>query len=188
MATSGKSTSVVGYNLQTEVHTRHHLIVAHEITNAGHDRAALSMMAEQAREATGSESFSVVADRGYFSGVEILACEQAGTTPFVPKPMTSSSKAEGRFGKQDFIYIAADDEYQCPAGQRAIKHFSTVEDDLELDAYWSSACPSCSTRVYCSVFFSWLTIVQLCPGTEPPPHVQPCHRSLHLVYSLRHSS
>ncbi|MEI0709756.1 IS5/IS1182 family transposase, partial [Pseudomonas aeruginosa] len=69
-----------------------------EVTNVGHDRAALATMAEQAREATGSERLSIVADRGYFSGVEILACEQAGITPFVPKPMTSSSKAEGRFG------------------------------------------------------------------------------------------
>ncbi len=135
MATSGKGTGVVGYNVQTAVDTRHHLIVAHEVTNVGHDRAALALMAEQAREASGSEILSVVADRGYFSGVEILACEQAGVTPFVPKPLTSSSKAEGRFGKQDFVYIAAADEYQCPAGQRAIKRFSTVEDGLELDAY-----------------------------------------------------
>lgn len=150
MATSGKGTGVVGYNVQTAVDTRHHLIVAHEVTNVGHDRAALAMMAEQAREATGSEHLNVVADRGYFSGVKILACEQAGITPFVPKPMTSSSKAEGRFGKQDFVYIAADDEYQCPAGQRAIKRFSTVEDGLELDAYWSSACPSCPIRSSCT--------------------------------------
>lgn len=67
MATSGKGTGVVGYNVQTEVDTRHHLIVAHEVTNVGHDRAALATMAEQAREATGSERLSVVADRGYFS-------------------------------------------------------------------------------------------------------------------------
>ncbi|HCF6146667.1 IS1182 family transposase [Pseudomonas citronellolis] len=150
MATSGKGTGVVGYNVQTAVDTQHHLIVAHEVTNVGHDRAALATMAGQAREATGSERLSVIADRGYFSGVEILACEQAGITPFVPKPLTSSSKAEGRFGKQDFIYIAADDEYQCPAGHRAIKRFSTVEDGLELDAYWSSACPSCSIRGRCT--------------------------------------
>lgn len=123
MTTSGKDTGVVGYNVQTAVDTWHHLIVAHEVTNVGHDRTALAMMAEQAREATGAEGVSVVADRGYFSGVEILACEQAGITPFVPKPMTSSSKAEGRFCKQDCVYIAAADEYQCPACQHAMKHF-----------------------------------------------------------------
>lgn len=150
MATSGKGTGIVGYNVQTAVDTRHHLIVSHEVTNVGHDRAALATMAEQAREATGSERLSVVADRGYFSWVEILACEEAGIPPFEPKPMTSSSKAEGRFGKQDFIYMAADDEYRCPAGQRAIKRFSTVEDALGLDAYWSSASPSCSIRSSCT--------------------------------------
>lgn len=150
MATSGKGTGTVGYNVQTAVDTRHHLIVAHEVTNVGHDRTALATMAEQAREATGAESLTVIADRGYFSGLEILACEQAGITPFVPKPMTSSSKAEGRFGKQDFVYLPADDEYRCPAGQRAIKRFSTVEDGLELNAYWSSACPRCPIRSNCT--------------------------------------
>ncbi|MGV8202755.1 transposase, partial [Pseudomonas aeruginosa] len=79
----------VGYNVQTAVDTRHHLIIAHEVTNVGHDRTALATMAEQAREATGSECLTVVADRGYYSGLEILACEQAGITPFIPKPMTS---------------------------------------------------------------------------------------------------
>ncbi|HCL3245895.1 TPA: IS1182 family transposase [Pseudomonas aeruginosa] len=150
MATSGKGTGTVGYNVQTAVDTRHHLIIAHEVTNVGHDRTALATMAEQAREATGSECLTVVADRGYYSGLEILACEQAGITPFIPKPMTSSSKAEGRFGKQDFVYLPADDEYRCPAGQRAIKRFSTVEDGLELDAYWSSACPRCPIRSNCT--------------------------------------
>jgi len=150
MATSGKGTGTVGYNVQTAVDTQHHLIVAHEVTNVGHDRTALATMAEQARDATGVVSLAVVADRGYYSGPEILACEQSGITPYVPKPMTSSSKAEGRFGKQDFVYLPADDEYLCPAGQRAIKRFSTVEDGLELDAYWSSACPHCPIRSNCT--------------------------------------
>jgi hypothetical protein len=67
-----------------------------------------------------------LADRGYFSGPEIKACTEAGITPLVPKPMTSNAKAEGRFSKADFIYIAKDDEYQCPAGQRAIYPMTTV--------------------------------------------------------------
>ncbi len=58
----------------------------------------------------------------YFKGEEILACQEAGITAIVPKPLTSGSKAEGRFGKQDFIYEADVDEYGCPAGQRLIKH------------------------------------------------------------------
>ncbi|MGH8348579.1 MAG: IS1182 family transposase, partial [Pseudomonas sp.] len=117
MATSGRDTGTVGYNVQTAVDDKHHLIIAHEVTNVGNDRTQLSNMANKAREEIDAESLTVVADRGYYKGLEILACEQAGITTFVPKPLTSGSKAEGRFGKQDFIYIAASDEYRCPAGQ-----------------------------------------------------------------------
>jgi len=141
---------IVGYNVQTAVDTKHHLIVAHEVINAGIDREQLTPMAEQAREATGSEALTVVADRGYFKGAQILECEQAGITPLVPKSMTSNSKADGRFDKQDFIYIAADDEYRCPAGQRAIKRFTTVEHGMTLSKYWSSACPRCPLKAQCT--------------------------------------
>ena len=100
MATSGRGTGIVGYNVQTAVDAKNHLIVAHEVTNVGNDRGQLAMMAEQARAATGIAELTVVADRGYFSGDEILACDQAGITPFVPKPLNSNSKAEGRFGRE----------------------------------------------------------------------------------------
>ena len=99
MATSGTGTGMVGYNVQTAVDAEHHLIVAHEVTNVGHDRGQLSSMAKSARDATGIEELTVVADRGYFDGEEILACEEAGITTFLPKPLTSGSKADGRFGK-----------------------------------------------------------------------------------------
>ncbi len=150
MATSGRGTGIVGYNVQTAVDVKNHLIVAHEVTNVGNDRGQLAMMAEQARAATGIAELTVVADRGYFSGDEILACDQAGITPFVPKPLNSNSKAEGRFGKPDFIYIASDDEYRCPAGQRLIKRFTTVEAGMTLDIYWSSACPRCPIKAQCT--------------------------------------
>jgi transposase len=150
MATSGRGTGIVGYNVQTAVDAKNHLIVAHEVTNVGNDRGQLAMMAEQARAATGITELTVVADRGYFSGDEILACDQAGITPFVPKPLNSNSKAEGRFGKPDFIYIASDDEYRCPAGQRLIKRFTTVEAGMMLDIYWSSACPRCPIKAQCT--------------------------------------
>ena len=150
MATSGRGTGIVGYNVQTAVDAKNHLIVAHEVTNVGNDRGQLAMMSEQARAATGITELTVVADRGYFSGDEILACDQAGITPFVPKPLNSNSKAEGRFGKPDFIYIASDDEYRCPAGQRLIKRFTTVEAGMTLNIYWSSACPRCPIKAQCT--------------------------------------
>jgi transposase len=150
MATSGRGTGIVGYNVQTAVDAKNHLIVAHEVTNVGNDRGQLAMMAEQARAATGITELTVVADRGYFSGDEILACAQAGITPFVPKPLNSNSQAEGRFGKPDFIYVASDDEYRCPAGQRLIKRFTTVEAGMTLDIYWSSACPRCPIKAQCT--------------------------------------
>ena len=93
---------------------------------------------------------TLVADRGYFDGEEIRACEEDGITTFVPKPLTSGSKAEGRFGKQDFVSIAHDDEYRCPAGQRLIKRFTTVEAGMTLDVYWSSACPHCPMKAQCT--------------------------------------
>jgi len=145
-----RGTGMVGYNVQTAVDAKHHLIVAHEVTNVGVDRSELSSMAKQARSAMGSKELTAVADRGYFKGEEILACEQAGITAIVPKPLTSNSKAEGRFGKQDFIYVADDDEYRCPAGQRLTRRFATVEHGMTLHAYWSSACPGCAMKAQCT--------------------------------------
>jgi hypothetical protein len=141
---------IVGYNVQVAVEAKHHLIVAHEVITEGIDREQLAPMAEQARAATGSDELTVVADRGYFKGEQILDCEQAGIIPIVPKTLTSNSLADGRFDKQDFIYIASDDEYRCPAGQRAIKRFTTVEAGMMLDIYWSSACPHCPIKTRCT--------------------------------------
>jgi len=141
---------IVGYNVQTAVDVKNHLIVAHEVITAGIDREQLVPMAEQARDATGIDDLTVVADRGYFKGEQILDCAQAGITPIVPKTLTSNSLADGRFDKQDFIYIASDDEYRCPAGQRAIKRFTTIEHGMTLSKYWSSACPRCPLKVQCT--------------------------------------
>jgi transposase len=147
---NARGSGIVGYNVQTAVEAKNHLIVSHEVTNVGNDRGHLATMANQARAAMGTEELTVIADRGYFSGDEILACDQAGIIPFVPKPLNSNSKAEGRFGKPDFIYIASDDEYRCPAGQRLIKRFTTVEAGMTLNVYWSSACPRCPIKAQCT--------------------------------------
>ncbi|KRC17416.1 IS1182 family transposase, partial [Acidovorax sp. Root217] len=150
MATQAKGSGLVGYNVQTAVDAKHHLIVAHEVTNVGNDRAQLHNMACAADQAMGGENLQAFADRGYFSGPQLKACEDSGITTFVPKPMTSNAKAQGRFDKGDFIYIAKDDEYQCPAGERAIHRFRTVEKGLSLSIYWSSACPHCPLREQCT--------------------------------------
>src|SRR6202049_272026 len=132
MATSGRDTGIVGYNVQTAVDTKNHLIVAHEVSNVGTDRHQLLNMAEQARTEMGVETLDAVADRGYYEGEEIKACEESGITVTLPKPQTSGSKAAGRFGKQDFVYVAAEDVYRCPAGERLTYRFTGEENGKKL--------------------------------------------------------
>jgi hypothetical protein len=132
------------------VDATHHLIVAHAVTNAGHDRHQLSAMATRAQQAMDQDTLIALADRGYYKGEELLACEQAGITPLVPKPLTSNSKAKGRFDKRDFRYEADHDAYQCPAGERAPRSMSTIEDGMTIHVYWSSACPACPLRSQCT--------------------------------------
>jgi transposase len=150
MATNGKGTGLVGYNVQAAVDAGSHLVVAHEVTNLGHDRTQLAHMGRQAREAVGADDLRVLADRGYFSGAEVLACEEAGVTPICPKPLTSGAKADGRFGKQDFRYDPASDSYRCPAGERLTRRFSSVENGLTLQTYWADACASCAVKRQCT--------------------------------------
>jgi transposase len=141
---------IVGYNVQTAVDAEHHLIVAHEVVTDGVDRDQLARMAAQARQAIGTEALTVVADRGYFKSQQILECTQSGITPIVPRPLTSNNRAEGRFDKQDFIYVAEDDEYRCPAGERAIRRYTAFEAGLTIHKYWTSACPRCPIKAQCT--------------------------------------
>jgi transposase len=150
MATSGRGSGVVGYNVQIAVETKHHLIITHEVTNVGTDRSQLAHMAKAAKATLQVESLDAVADRGYFSSREILACEEAGITVTLPKPMTSNSKAEGRFGKQDFRYVVEEDVYICPAGARLAYSFTTEENGLILRRYATTACQSCAIKRNCT--------------------------------------
>jgi transposase len=150
MATSGRGSGVVGYNVQTAVDTKHHLIITHEVTNVGTDRSQLASVAKEAKATLETQSLDVVADRGYFSSEEILACAEAGITVTLPKPMTSNSKAEGRFGKQDFRYLAEEDVYICPAGKRLTYHFTNEENGLVLRRYWTNACQGCAIKHDCT--------------------------------------
>jgi len=150
MATSGRGSGVVGYNVQVAVDTEHHLIVTHEVTNDGSDRAQLANVASQAKEALGADKLEAVADRGYFNSDEILKCEEAGITVTLPKPMTSNAKAEGRFGKQDFVYLGDEDVYRCPAGEKLKYHYTNEENGQKLRRYWTNACQHCALKSRCT--------------------------------------
>jgi len=145
-----RGTGIVGYNVQTAVDVKYHLIVAHEVTNIGHDRGQLNNMATQAKEAIATDELTIVADRGYFNGEEIKACEDAGYKTYLPKCQTSGNQAKGLFGKRDFIYQANVDEYTCPAGEHLIYRFSAKEKGKTIRRYWSSACINCATKQKCT--------------------------------------
>src|SRR5271157_5933981 len=150
MATSGRGSGVVGYNVQVAVDTEHHLIVTHEVTNKGSDRSQLSAVAKVTKATLGVEQLDAVADRGYFNGEEILACEEAGITVTLPKPMTANARAEGRFGKQDFRYVAEEDVYVCPARERLTYSFTSEEKGLVMHSYVTNACRHCAIKPSCT--------------------------------------
>jgi len=150
MATSGRGSGVVGYNVQVAVDTKHHLIVTHEVTNTGSDRSQLANMASQAKDVLGADYLDAVADRGYYNSPQILACEQADITVTLPKPMTSGAKSDGRFGKQDFVYLPTEDVYRCPAGEKLTYRYTNEEDGKALRRYWTTACSNCPIKARCT--------------------------------------
>jgi hypothetical protein len=150
MATSGRGSGVVGYNVQVAVDTEHHLIVTHEVTNVGNDRAQLARVAKQTKAMLRTDTLEAVADRGYFSGEEILACDQARITVTLPKPVTSGIMAKGRYGKQDFVYLPDADVYRCPAGEWLKYYYTNVENGLRLRRYWTNACRTCTLKSRCT--------------------------------------
>ena len=150
MATSGRGSGVVGYNVQAAVDTENHLIVAHDVVTTGSDRAQLSMMSKAAKVALKTERLAVVADRGYFNSEEILACAQSGVAVTVPKPQTSSARAAGRFDRADFVYDAEKDIYRCPAGEALTRRMATVENGMTLHRYWTNLCERCPLKEKCT--------------------------------------
>jgi transposase len=151
MATSGRGSGIVGYNVQSAVDAEHHLIVAHDVVMTGSDRQQLSSMAGKAKDALGVDELEVLADRGYFSGEEILSCEAMGVTAYVPRPLTSGAKADGRFGKQDFVYLPDQDVYRCPSGALLPRHMTTVEKGMTLHRYWDHfSCQACALKPQCT--------------------------------------
>jgi transposase len=150
MATSGRGSGVVGYNVQVAVETENHLIVTHEVTMSGSDRSQLARVGKAAKAVMRTDELEAVADRGYFNSPEILECHEAGITVTLPKPMTSGAKAAGRFGKQDFVYLPDEDVYRCPAGERLKYRYSNEEDGRELRRYWTTACATCPLKSHCT--------------------------------------
>jgi hypothetical protein len=150
MSTNRSGKGNVGYNVQSSVDTKHHLIVAHEVTNIPSDRGLLSKMAKVSKDILHTDKLTVVADRGYFKSEEIKLCHDAGIVTYVPKPRTSGNKAKGLFDKADFIYHPEDDSYECPAGQKAIYRFTTIEKGMSNKRYWSSACVGCPEKEKCT--------------------------------------
>ena len=150
MATSGRGSGIVGYNVQVAVDTERHLIVTHEVTNTGSDRSQLANIAMQAKEVLGAEHLDAVADRGYYNSTEIKTCDDAGIAVTLPKPMTSGAKADGRFGKQDFVYLPTEDVYRCPAGEKLTYRYTNEESGRTLRHYWTTACPQCPLKSQCT--------------------------------------
>ncbi len=151
MATSGRGSGVVGYNVQTAVETDHHLIVSHDVIQSGSDRASLAPMAEKAKAALGVDELDVVADRGYFSSEQIKGCTDSGITPTLPKPMTTGVKARGQFGKHDFRYVAEHDLYICPVGQTLsfVSH-KRQTGGPNLRRYATTGCGTCPMKTRCT--------------------------------------
>jgi transposase len=151
MATSGRGTGMVGYNVQTAVDAEHHLIVAHDVTNLGYDRTQLEPMALKAQAATGCEELTALADRGYFNGEQVLACEGTGVLPRIPKTDTSGATKRGFFTRQDFTYDAENDHYTCPAGQQLTKsrRRPTRQDDMH-EYRHLTACFTCLLKPQCT--------------------------------------
>ncbi len=150
MASTSRHPRTIGYNVQSAVDTKHHLIVAHEVTMAGSDRGQLARMARQARDAMAGDRLSVLADKGYYNGEEIVACEEEGISVAVPKPRTSNAKAGGRFDRAEFIYDPEADHYVCPAGQHLTYRYTNVEAGRTLHTYWTRKCDTCPIKAHCT--------------------------------------
>jgi len=150
MATRAQHSGHVGYNVQSVVDAETHLIVTHKVTNRGHDRDQLAAMAGEAKAVLRRDDLHILADKGYFSGAELLACHEQGITATVPRADTSGSRVHGLYVKADFVYDRDADIYRCPAGE-ALSYRSTIEQQgLQMRSYRTTACPACPLRSRCT--------------------------------------
>jgi len=150
MSTKANISGLVGYNVQSAVESKHYLIVAHETTNSGSDRNQLANMAQQARTAMGKKSLTVLADKGYYSSLDILAVKELGMEPLVPKIFTSGKQKQGMFTRDEFKYQRKRNEYKCPAGERLPYRHSSFERGMNIHTYYSSNCRTCKLKEKCT--------------------------------------
>lgn len=150
MASSARNSGTVGYNVQCAVDTKTHIIVAHEVTNRGFDRDQLSPMAMAAKTALGHDELHALADKRYFSGAEIIACDRVGITVTMPRPETSGNRGKGMYVKADFKYDAARDVYVCPTGDELTYRYTREEDGLQVRRYWTNECRHCPVKSRCT--------------------------------------
>lgn len=150
MTSRGEGTGTVGYNVQSVVDIESHLIVTHEVTNIGSDRAQLTVMGQAAKDVLDVEKINVVADRGYFSSKEILASHTAGITATIPKTRTSPNRKKGLYDKADFQYDAEQDVYLCPAGQKLTYRTLMHDNGMAIRRYWFHRCPVCPLHALCT--------------------------------------
>ncbi|EMC8523764.1 IS1182 family transposase [Escherichia coli] len=140
----------VCYNVQTAVDTKHHLIVCHDIVMTT-DRGQLTLVAEQVQKAIGKKSITVLADKGYFSRIDIKNAYDQGITANVPQIDTSGSEIKGIFNKSLFKYDNVNDVYICPAGKTLQKRMKATDKGVEQDIYFNNlACNDCSIRTQCT--------------------------------------
>ena len=142
--------STIGYNVQAAVDAKHSLIVNTEVTQTTSDLNALGTMAYQAQQALGAEKLSVVADKGYYNGKEVLLCDSLGVTAYVAKPLTSANTALGLYGKERFRYDPQRNSYFCPAGEELTYRFTSDEQGRATAYYRTNACGSCPLKSQCT--------------------------------------
>ncbi|MFN4130802.1 MAG: IS1182 family transposase [Paracoccaceae bacterium] len=150
MATSARNSGLVGYNAQCAVDTETHIIVTHDVTNKGFDRDQLGPMALAAKDALGRDKMHALADKGYYSGVEIAACDKAGIMVTMPRPETSGNRSKGMYVKADFKYDAARDVNICPTGDTLTYRYTREEDGLQVRRYWTNECQHCPVKSRCT--------------------------------------
>ena len=146
----GGSGSVVGYNVQIATVHKYHLIVAHELTNSPTDSNELYNIASKAQEALGRTDITVIADKGYYNGVEVVKCNGDGMTVLIPKKQQPGRESKGLFLRTQFIYDKERDLYVCPAGQELPKKHSVTEHGLKCNVYLDRACcKNCKLKSQC---------------------------------------